>query len=150
MATVNFEAGCEASCYNFSRQLTDKLSSYRPLPVILSLEKLIIGVRNIPLSHLEVSPHKKTRTCPNKQENGSDPKTGLRELITTLKGHGLASAIGEMGIQGHSGKTVVPFWSTSGDAGHTGFLNSPPQYFRSSATPSDMGPSPHLKSLTGR
>lgn len=80
MAAITSEAGLKASRCNFSRQLTDK----QPLPVIQSLGKLVLGVRNIALSHFEVSPHKKTQTCPNKQENGSDPQTGLPELPETL------------------------------------------------------------------
>lgn len=56
-----------------------------PLPVALS-QKLALGVRNILLSHSEISPHRKTQICLNKQENRSDPQTGLSEPMT-LKGY---------------------------------------------------------------
>lgn len=69
-------------------QLTDK----EPLPIALS-QKLVLGVRNILLSHSEISPQGKTQICLNKQENGFDPQTTLR-TDDLERSSGLPSATG--------------------------------------------------------
>lgn len=61
------------------------LTNKELLPVALS-QKLVLGVRHILLSHFEISPHRKTQICFNKQENRSGPQIGLSEAMT-LKGH---------------------------------------------------------------